>query len=201
MLCAPGGFGCPARRDTHSSSLSTAELCRGVLSLPGLLPSPAAPRSLICSWDSKPSWRSRPSQLESPLQGAVASSLPSLLEDGPGRVSSPATSAALGQQGQPPIHPGLCPAQGITPGAPGTELRRCRVWTARPGAHWLLSPCRPPSWTSLPHWAWDARSHSFPWQGLCPPVGPGARPGSSARYRGFQAEKRWVCSPTHQNSK
>lgn len=53
--CAPWGFGCPARRDAHSSSLSTAELCRGVLSLPGLLPSPAAPPRVICSWDSQPS--------------------------------------------------------------------------------------------------------------------------------------------------
>lgn len=79
------------------------EFCRGLLSLRGLLPSPIAPPSLIYSWDSQPSWRSHPSQLESPLQGAVASVLPSLLEEGPGRVGTPAPTGHWVSKDKPPL--------------------------------------------------------------------------------------------------
>lgn len=137
------GFGCPARRDAHSSSLST----RGVLQrapepAEGLLPSPIAPPSLIYSWDSQPSWRSHPSPAGKPPAGR-SGLCPALPAGGGSGKSALSSHRPLGQQGQAPLTQAsaLHRSQLQGPGHTAAPVQEC----GQPGQRtWLRPLCRPP---------------------------------------------------------
>lgn len=196
--CAPWGFGCPARRDAHSSSLST----RGVLQR---APEPAGPLAQPHCSPQSHLFLGLTAQLEKPplpagKPPAGRSGLCPALPAGGGSWESRHSSShrPLGQQGQAPTHPGLCPAQVTTPGPWAHSCAGAGCGRPGPAHRWLLSLCRPPPGRPCPAGPGTPGPTASRGKGCAPRYrrGPGpesariGRPSQSCRWACFQAEQR-----------